>query len=840
MRSPLAALLLSILVSTAASADPQLVKDIRLTGVQSSSPRNFVSDGTTAYFIADDGQNPTALWKTDGTEEGTRLLKMPYFDGFAYSQPWLTISGSTVYFFATADLGLNIELWRSDGTVEGTIPLAKVGDQFNNRVTSVAAVGPGRLAFIIEGGKTQVWVSDGTPSGTRTTAPADALPFVGDGTVAYFLAGPSAARELWRTDGTATGTRSLGPLAPATSFLSIVAGKALLATRVASGSDLSVFDGNATTTIGHVDDGSFTNGMTGPDRLLFVMFSEASGRQLWTTDGTAAGTRFLTKLPATLFAGGTVGGLSFFITFPQSGIRQLWRTDGTVAGTFVLSEDPNGLLPLGSGSRHQYFLKTTGDPGVWITDGTIAGTQRISATLPRFDLPSPSTILSDDTLLFAGSDAGQVELWRSDGTASSTRRLVNIADDTSSLPSGFASTGELLLFHAFDTEHGMELWRSDGTAGGTALVRDIRPGTASSSPETPVSIGGGVALFVAEDGTHGRELWRTDGTTEGTRQVREIHPTGDAFSRFPAIDYRPTIVALNGIAYFRATQGSSAAAALWRSDGTEEGTFALKAGGQYPTIYDSAVVFSSPTGLWRTDGTLAGTTQFSTAVGLPTVVGSKLFVLGAAVSVLDSPSATARTVLMARSPREGAIGVAVNGLFLFSVDDEDARRVELWRSDGTVAGTRLLRDIYPGARGSIVTSISTQPFSVLGSNLYFTADDGVHGAELWSTDGTEAGTRMVADLAAGATDSLPNDFAVGGGRLWFSAYDFEHGRELWSLQGAELTRYDISRGPASSGAGGMFPFAGAMWFHASTPETGSELWKIQTAAPPRRRAADVK
>jgi len=100
----------------------------------------------------------------------------------------------------------------------------------------------------------------------------------------------------------------------------------------------------------------------------------------------------------------------------------------------------------------------------------------------------------------------------------------------------------------------------------------------------------------------------------------------------------------------------------------------------------------------------------------------------------------------------------------------------LWTSDGTEGGTALLRDISPGPASSMPTGLTAA-----GGRLYFSADDGVHGAELWASDGTAAGTRLVQDLAPEALSSSPRGFAVAGDRLYFVADDGLHGRELWAL-----------------------------------------------------------
>ena len=74
---------------------------------------------------------------------------------------------------------------------------------------------------------------------------------------------------------------------------------------------------------------------------------------------------------------------------------------------------------------------------------------------------------------------------------------------------------------AHDGANGQELWKSDGTAGGTAMVKDIRPGSGSSSPQHLTEVGG-VLYFVANDGANGYELWKSDGTAGGTAMVKNI------------------------------------------------------------------------------------------------------------------------------------------------------------------------------------------------------------------------------------------------------------------------------------------------------------------------------
>src|SRR5947209_8369307 len=83
--------------------------------------------------------------------------------------------------------------------------------------------------------------------------------------------------------------------------------------------------------------------------------------------------------------------------------------------------------------------------------------------------------------------------------------------------------------------------------------------------------------------------------------------------------------------------------------------------------------------------------------------------------------------------------VAMNGALYFAATDL-THGTELWKTDGTAAGTVIVDDIDPGTLGSNPTSLT-----VVGSTLFFAASDGVHGPELWESDGTTAGTVMVKD-----------------------------------------------------------------------------------------------
>ncbi len=139
--------------------------------------------------------------------------------------------------------------------------------------------------------------------------------------------------------------------------------------------------------------------------------------------------------------------------------------------------------------------------------------------------------------------------------------------------------------------------------------------------------------------------------------------------------------------------------------------------------------------------------------------------------------------------------VGLNGT-LFFIADDGTNGEELWKSDGTMAGTALVKDVNPGPDGSTIGSLT-----VAGQELFFVADDGINGEELWKSDGTTAGTVLVKEITLGPSGTTIDALAALGQNLFFVADNGTNGSELWTSDGTEagtVLLKDINPGPADS------------------------------------------
>ncbi len=815
---------------------------VYLDGVNSDSyaPELWVTDGTVAgthpildlratsgadldgtFFFRAPTPEGDSIWKTDGTAAGSLFVSRLSTDPDALeSYSKVTRVGSRLFFVGNDGVH-GAELWTTDGTTAGTrlVKDATAGpaDTFENGDLGANLVDIGGNVFYSCGEYhgCGIWRSDGTEAGTVKLANLSSISaIVGVNGTAFFTASdPTYGQELWKSDGTLAGTvlvRDILPGPSGSNPTSLVSFGGALYFRVDNGSTWKSDGTEGGTVLVHT--------LPSGDPLLPVgtlMFT-SSGWSLWASDGTAAGTSLVRDFGTSfsLSTAATIpGALLFWVDQGVAGL-ELWRSDGTPAGTTLVKvvEPGNaGASPGPSVSIPGAVVHLVeGAPSrLWRSDGTAAGTYALEQlrSIPRSGNPMGLTDVNG-TLFFSAYDADHgTELWKSDGTPGGTVLLKDLQPGPDySGPQGFLATSSQVFFSAHTQATGTELYRTDGTEQGTRLVKDIRPGPMSSLASHHALLGE-LALFAADDGVHGIEPWRSDGTSDGTFLLGDLTP-GAASSQVGLLGV------LKGAFYLSASDGSSTT--LWRTDSSTAGTVAI---GPIPEVVRAgaeiggALVFSASdpvhgTELWRTDGTAAGTSL-----------------------VLDiNPSGGSEPYVAAR----------VGGRLFFWADD-GTHGFEPWVTDGTAAGTSLLKDVNPGPTNSTLWGgLPSGDFGTLRlwSTLYFIAYDGVLGYELWKTDGTPAGTALVRDIAQGPPGSMGFEFLVAAGHeVFFGATDHVSGRELWRSDGTEGgTRvvadlrpgleYGLSNAYYDSSQPIFALSGGKVFFRASDGTTGDELWSL--------------
>lgn len=673
----------------------------------------------------------------------------------------------------------------------------------------------------------ELWRTEGTAESTRMVR--DACPGLCDsspselaalgGEVYFFADDGLSGRELWRSDGTAAGTFLVRDVCP---------GSCGAISSNSSGLQAGLLVGAG-------------------ERVFFRADDASSGVELWTSDGTLAGTRRVVDL-----CPGECDGQVFDLTAAGSEVvfrgddlvhgYEPWRSDGTAEGTFLLGDLCPGLCSSAPrGDQGTAFFPFHGGilawnqvrPSCWELWSSDPGLR--SGPLPRLCADSPRLIprlVELNGTPYLGFDRA---LWKVGLAPFRLERAVEL-DGT---PSDLVRMGSRLFFTGLSRTSGVEIFRSDGTPAGTSLLRDTDPGQDYGYPRNLTPAGGRLYFTAAggPQGPAGRDLWVSDGTTAGTALVNPLPPAGP-------VDRIGALIPLGDHLLFSAWR-AGLGQELWRTDGTRPGTAMVRdlhesPGSSNPrglAAIGGSLFFGArwPLGLFRTDGTEAGTVDLGEP-GRPRAAtlfqGSLFFDSGDRLFKTDGTSG-----LLPFGDLSAAEMQPVGGLLFLSASD-GGTGMEPWVSDGTPSGTLVARDIRPGIE-EVATmlylpkSSSPRGLAPLGSGVLFAAYDEEHGEELWRSDGTPGGTVLVADLCPGDCSpeiGEPTSFAA---RVFFAARDGA-GSELWVSDGtAAGTRrlLDLIPGPGGSAPRDLVVFGGRLLFFAADAQGSERLWSSDGTAP---------
>ena len=501
-----------------------------------------------------------------------------------------------------------------------------------------------------------------------------------------------------------------------------------------------------------------------------------------------------------------VNGITFFTASTLANGNELWRTDGTTEGTFRLTDLSPGppdsyifeMTPVGDqlffrarDSQHRHRL--------WHSDGTVSGTQIVQDS---WDGYSQGTTAFGDVAFFANIDG--TELWNSDGTESGTVPFVALPDQT--FVTEISPVTENRFYFMTSNRRSGEsaaktLWVSDGSVAGT---KELRTFNGPNTFPTQMTVVDGKLFFSISYVGNGEELWISDGSPVGTQLVKDVNPRHVA-----AYPVQLTVVGHH--LFFTAGNHQDEYQDLWVTTGTQETTVQLTHNSERPVrgaIFDlsdfnGTLFYRHGNTIWTSDGTQQGT-----------------------VLVADPVDMRLNDIV--------AFGPS---MLLVGTDGEYGTEFRTFDEASSTVG--LLKDVQPGSGSSLFLSGTPYHVGKQNQRFVFPANDGIHGYEIWTTDGTSSGTKLLVDLHPGTGDANPNSItSVNGELLFLTSPDrnFPGRSSLWST---DSTNHSVvPQGLATE----IQRFEGNVYYKKTTPDGGRQamyLWNALGGVPVAGSPPDI-
>ncbi|WP_273447863.1 T9SS type A sorting domain-containing protein [Neolewinella agarilytica] len=545
-------------------------------------------------------------------------------------------------------------------------------------------------------------------------------------------------------------------------------------------------------------------------------------------------------------------GLLFFLGRKTTdGSVSLYRSDLTEAGTFVLGVvQPAGASIANIGTSNKlvngkfYFkaFRTETGEELWVSDGTVEGTKAVDDLIPGVDdaLIDQLTKVGERVMFTASTINFGQEVLISDGSKVGTRLLSDInTKEAGSNPGSFFTFRDTLFFRANNGCNGSELHKSGGSAATTRLVRDIILGRDGYSIFGQLELADKFYFTASGTGI----LIESDGTESGTKEIvtNSVELGIQSLSPPGRVGNQLLITAFSGV-----SQGQI----LYRYNPLSGQIDSLKrlsdigfnsSNSPFMSLTDSVTLFTNRSSnglvLYRTDGTSEGT------VVLPL---NNIF-----------------------DPRSIQIRKVDNGVAFVRVI-VDSFNEYLFRTDGTVGGTRLLNNVsfdnirkiftYQGELHFFADQFgSTNLYRIdstnqiirrtalfngagrfamnavaKGDTIFFTATTEAAGAELWIIPGPGQLARQLIDLRAGPDASFPRELTLLSGSLFFTAEASDGNRDLYVSDGSTdgtVSVRSISNSQTAFAPSSLYTHDGFLYFSARDTLYGQELFRFDPSDP---------